>query len=780
MVKQKLFLLMLTAMLSVSLCRADDSIYVYRYSEPVNFYGMQYLESIWANMQKQYLEFSFPKDVFEQVPDSQDPGYPDLEWDPTATDVQRDVIRRLLSKMVYVQGGYTMMGAQNYDISAPNYYEFADPRESPVHKVYLSSFRMNRYEITRYEYDVIMSIGEMSSENNYAKDGLSWHQAQAFIDRINQLCRMQGLRFSLPSEAQWEYAARGGGRTRGYEYSGSNVATQVGWITANSGMRVHTTGELLPNELGIYDMTGNVYEWCQDWYGDYSTQDNIDPTGPSTGSLKVCRGGCYMTPESASRNAWRMNYPPDETTVVVLGTAIPTGIRLVLVNAPAQNYLIVSTSSITAAPEGGVYSVNVQSGQSFYVDELPSWCSVTTGPGVVYVTVDANHSGEFREGVFKVKTGGGSSAVLSYNVSVSQDYTPHISAVMPTPEELAGRITWRSDATPAQREAILQLLRNMVCVYGDKYYMGAQNFNNGSANFDPNAGANESPVHQVSLSSYYLNKYEVTRQQYKDIMGSDPSYFTYSWQFPVENLSWQDAQAFVDKINQLCGLTFCLPTEAQWEFAARGGREGHKAGYGFIYSGSNTPLEVGWLAANSDTNTHDVGSLKANELGIYDMTGNVCEWCSDWFHAYEATSDSQWNPTGPQQGSEKVGRGGIYILAESFARNSTRLSYVPDSHTYLGIYTLPVGVRLALDYTEEVNLTVSKRGDRVELLNLDDFGGAVRVIPADDASWWIESIKDYRLAIVVSENSSSSSRQSSFYVNTYAKRLKVNIIQTSN
>lgn len=158
-------------------------------------------------------------------------------------------------------------------------------------------------------------------------------------------------------------------------------------------------------------------------------------------------------------------------------------------------------------------------------------------------------------------------------------------------------------------------------------------------------------VHLVILSSFNISKYEITQVQWKSVMGENPSNFTDCDNCPVEAISWDDTQLFLTKLNTLTGKTYRLPTEAEWEYAARGG----KLGKGYIYSGSNTIGDVAWYDANSSFKTHPVGQKTANELGIYDMTGNVWEWCQDWYGAY---SDSiQTNPTGANTGTKRVLRG---------------------------------------------------------------------------------------------------------------------------
>jgi formylglycine-generating enzyme required for sulfatase activity len=162
----------------------------------------------------------------------------------------------------------------------------------------------------------------------------------------------------------------------------------------------------------------------------------------------------------------------------------------------------------------------------------------------------------------------------------------------------------------------------------------------------------EKPSHQVTLSSFYINKYEVTQALWSAVMGSNPSGFSGCDQCPVEQVSWNAVQEFIKKLNSMTGKNYRLPTEAEWEYAARGGRSSR----GYKFSGSNNPGQVAWFNDNGSEKTHPVGQKQANELGLYDMSGNVWEWCSDWYEDYN--SQSQTDPKGPSSGSGRVGRGG--------------------------------------------------------------------------------------------------------------------------
>ena len=225
---------------------------------------------------------------------------------------------------------------------------------------------------------------------------------------------------------------------------------------------------------------------------------------------------------------------------------------------------------------------------------------------------------------------------------------------------------WSASVTPSQRAVLEKLIANMVKVEGSTFTMGA------TPEQGNDAYEYERPAHQVTLSDYYIGRYEVTQKEWQAVMGDNPSKF-YGDNLPVENVSWNDCQDFINKLNQLTGLKFRLPTEAQWEYAARGGKQSK----GYKYSGSDKIRDVAWYYGNSGIKTHKVGTKHPNELGIYDMSGNVWEWCGDCYYSY--SSSAQTNPTGPSSGSARVLRGGGWYSYARGCRVSNRGRNFPSS-----------------------------------------------------------------------------------------------------
>lgn len=190
----------------------------------------------------------------------------------------------------------------------------------------------------------------------------------------------------------------------------------------------------------------------------------------------------------------------------------------------------------------------------------------------------------------------------------------------------------------------------------------------------------EFPIHVVSLNDYYIGETEVTQALWQAVMGDNPSGFTGDLNLPVERVMWIECQTFVEKLSELTGCTFRLPTESEWEYAARGGKYTHF----YQYSGSDDVDEVAWHSGDC---THPVAQLKPNELGLYDMSGNVFEWCQDWLGDYDMMPAD--NPQGPEDGENRVRRGGSWGGTPKGQRVSYRNYELPNIRFHY------IGVRLA-------------------------------------------------------------------------------------
>ncbi|MCS7019581.1 MAG: formylglycine-generating enzyme family protein [Cytophagales bacterium] len=230
-----------------------------------------------------------------------------------------------------------------------------------------------------------------------------------------------------------------------------------------------------------------------------------------------------------------------------------------------------------------------------------------------------------------------------------------------------------------QDKDVAALLRNppeMVLVEGGNFLMGSED-----------GEPEEQPIHKVSVSSFYIGKYEVTVAQYREFCKETgramPETPKWGWQdtAPIVNVSWNDANAYCKWLTQKTGQPYRLPTEAEWEFAARGGNKTKK----FRFAGSNNLDEVGWFDKNSNKRTQPVGEKMPNELGLYDMSGNVWEWVQDWFDSDYYSKSPEKDPPGPSRGSMRVMRSGSWINYEEDNRIAIRISNMPhDTGPFFG------------------------------------------------------------------------------------------------
>lgn len=503
----------------------------------------------------------------------------------TATWGQQDyrtfTVNGVSFKMIKVEGGTFQMGATGAQGGGG---DEASYHATPVHSVTLSDYYIGEIEVTNqlwkavaYESTTGKTIPELSH----------WEEWQKFIYELNVLT---GQHFRMPTEAEWEYAARGGKKSRGFKFSGSNSIGSVAWYDRNSSERPNAPHEYLhahsvktkqANELGIYDMSGNVAEWTQDKYGDYSGNAQTNPVGSESFNDKyyyyhVVRGGGFRSNEDACR-VWQRSKGDQYAS---------HGLRLVL--------------------------------------PLGEQRQIVTNPTFTNPT--------FTIGNVKFK---------------------------------------------------------MIKVEGGTFIMGNT--------VDEKPKKKERP-HSVTLSDYYLSETEVTQELWQTVMGSLPTELYYAppekpkflhWDYrgeqrPICFVSWNECQIFIQKLNAKTGKNFRLPTEAEWEFAARGGKKSRN----LIFSGSNSIDNV----AHFDDNTNDsppfVKTKTANELGLYDMSGSVYEWCQDWYDDYGTST--QTNPTGPYTGTKRVVRGGSWT---SFAKNCS--VWHRNYHTPY-YYADNIGLRLAL------------------------------------------------------------------------------------
>lgn len=500
--------------------------------------------------------------IDEQVVDTE-PVAPIVPESATVVDVEG-----VSFAMITVEGGTFMMGATEEQGND------AMGGERPVRKITLTDYSISQTEVTQALWTAVMDANPSSDTTHILNPvtNVSWEDCQVFVAKLNELT---GRHFRLPTEAEWEYAARGGQMSKQHKYAGSANINDVAWHHGNSNNLIHPIGQKLPNELGLYDMSGNVGEWCHDWFGTYEGNNLTNPQGPTNGSYRVVRGGSAQTPSRNNRVAYRNGY-------AMADKHADLGFRLVEENL-----------EMSAEPVKKFEIPKNQSKLRFEVKGVP-------------FTMVKVESGSFVMGA--------------------------------TEEHAEFAYDW------------------------------------------------EKPMHYVTVGDYFIGQTEVTQELWKAVMGTMPSNFQNDLSNPVENISWEECQLFIKKLNDLTGATFRLPTEAEWEYAARGGKDTKK----LIYPGSATPEEHIWYKGNSLGASHPVGLKKPNELGLYDMGGNVWEWCQDWYGKYD--SKSQINPQGPSESSanRRVIRGGSWAYEDNNCRVTVRNGQVLTNKK------IDIGFRLAL------------------------------------------------------------------------------------
>jgi formylglycine-generating enzyme required for sulfatase activity len=201
-------------------------------------------------------------------------------------------------QMIYVEEGTFMIGSNDgYD------------NQKPIHEVTLSRFYIGQFTVTQKEWEAVMGSNPSEDQgDNLPITHVSWNDVQEFIAKLNLQTDMQ---YRLPTEAEWEYAARGGNQSNGFEYAGSNNVDEVAWHRGNCNDTLFPIGQKKPNELGLYDMSGNVFEWCEDWYGDYPSTPQMNPKGPDTGKWRILRGGSWDDHSQYCRINYRSNLDPN-------------------------------------------------------------------------------------------------------------------------------------------------------------------------------------------------------------------------------------------------------------------------------------------------------------------------------------------------------------------------------------------------------------------------------------------------------------------------------------
>jgi len=531
------------------------------------------------------------------------------------------------------------------------------PDELPVHTVYLDTYYISKYEVTFEQYDAFCD-----DTSRPKPDDNGWGRGDRPVINVNYadvtafcswMSAETGETIYPPTEAQWEKAARGTDQRR---YPWGDGAPNSGLTNYNN-----YVGETMPvgsypsgvSPYGIHDMAGNVFEWCSDWYDAnyYSSSPTNNPPGSSSGSYRVQRGGSWGSIASTVRSANR----DDGSAPSSSGSGI--GFRL------CKDVPVAKSITVTEPTTSTIWTI----GQSADI----TWTS--TG-AISDVKIDLYKGETFNQTIISSTTNDASYTWSGVDISLANgtDYKVRVSSTSDS------TVYGDSDEFKISFPEV-----EWVQVPAGSFKMG-DNFNEGFSD--------ELPVHTVYLDTYYISKYEVTFEQYDEFCDATgrtkPS--DEGWgrgDRPVIHVNWNDAKAFCDWMSGETGENIHLPTEAQWEKAARGTDQRR---YPW---GNGSPDNSLANYANNLGKTLPVGSYPegVSPYGIHDMAGNVWEWCSDWYDYDYYSSSPTNNPQGPSSRPYHVRRGGSWSNLAHVIRSALRDYYSPSSSDF------SVGFRLCKD-----------------------------------------------------------------------------------
>ena len=535
-------------------------------------------------------------------------------------DEKEDLGKGIKLDLVLIPAGKFLMGSPTTEVGRKN--------DETQHQVTLTKpFYMGKYEVTQEQWKEVMGNNPSLSVkgSKLPVTDVSWDDCQEFIKKLN--AKTNGS-YRLPSEAEWEYACRAGTITA-YSF-GDNLTKNEANVKDSSAKLV---GSYKPNAFGLYDMHGNVCEWCEDWKTDYLEESVTDPKGPGTGGRRVLRGGSFWW-EGSRRSFSRSDFPSASRN-------FDFGFRL------ARTVDFKTTVATPTAPKPDPAVV------------MPATVNLLVAP--------------FTEAKAK---------------EVQKEVAKSLQKEVEDKADLGKGIKLE-----------------MVLIPAGKFKMG-------SPASEPGRQPNETQ-HEVTLTKpFYIGKYEVTQDQWQSVMGSNPSSRTKGAKLPVTDVSWNDCQEFIKKLNAKTDGCYILPTEAEWEYACRAGTT---TAYSFGDSLTNIIVRPSIDANINGSTIKEVGSFKPNAFGLYDMHGNVWEWCEDWKADYPAGLVT--NPKGPATGDSRVLRGGSFDFNVSLARSSYRFNSTPSTQLYYGL-----GFRLAriVDFKTAVATLTAPKPDPAVVMPTSD------------------------------------------------------------
>ena len=512
--------------------------------------------------------------------------------------------------------------------------DFGHSDEKPVHKVTLTQpFYLGKYEVTQEQWEKVMGANPSAFKGaNLPVENVSWDDCQPFLAALQ---KKAGRKFALPTEAQWEYACHAGTTTLFSCGDDEASLAEHAWFANNSDLRTHPVGQKKPNAWGLYDMHGNVFEWCADRYSElYPSGDATDPLGAASGDRRVIRGGAWLYIPDNLRSADRGFSPPDYR-----------------VNEYGLRCVMLAETTSTGAEARQAAEAQVAAALETQAKENMAKAAL------LVARLDA--------------------VVAEGNRFPAEGILAQLGNLIPGDPRLA--------AMGNKVAALAWPKGNLVVDLGDGVTMEFVLIRPGSFTMgsDKSQFPDERPAHQVTIARpFYLGKYEVTQKQWEAFMSQNLSTFKEGPQrpdgskHPVENVSWLLCQSFLAKLKEkLKGYEFRLPTEAEWEYACRAGTT---SDYNFG-DGGDALGDYAWYGSNSGGQTHPVGGKKPNAWGLYDMYGNVWEWCQDWYGPYsgQAVSDPM-GPSKPSSGVGRVVRGGAWNNTPDHVISSYREEVGPD------------------------------------------------------------------------------------------------------
>ena len=522
------------------------------------------------------------KNPLEEMPTKEKvndhPPPPTMSKEENVKPVLSEILAGLEKEMIFISAGKFSMGAP--------LTESGRGLAETLHEVNITMpFYLGKYEVSQEQWEAINDNNPSETKGpKLPVTSVSWDDCQTFIKKLNEKTK-GGYR--LPTEAEWEYACRAG-TTTAYSFGSTIKKNDANFSDGTSGA-IKPVGSYKANPYGIYDMHGNVYEWCEDWFAPYAEGLVTNPKGPAVGEFRVLRGGSFSSnDENSLRCANRFfNAPVNRFTGV--GFRLVRNIVSETVNVPAK---------------------------------------IKPDPAPVIRTKEVLLVAPFNESKAK---------------EMQKELAKSLQKEVEEKEDLGKGIKL-----------------DLILIPDGKFKMGSPSSEKGRSSIETQ--------HEVIITKpFYIGKYEVTQEQWESVMGSNPSIKTKGTKLPVTDISWEDCQEFIKKLNNNTAGGYRLPTEAEWEFACRAGTT---TAYSFGETITQSEANYKDLTTGKPVVVKAVGAYKPNSFGLYDMHGNVWEWCEDWKADYP--TGPTIDPKGPETGPGRVLRGGSFYDVGTAVRSSSR------------------------------------------------------------------------------------------------------------